>query len=104
MKPAPPETTARGLVGSLLATNSSICEPVGTHHGRVVDVAPVDHNRASHRTLEAAQVEVAKLVPLCDDDHRVGAGSRLVRAIHVLDGGQDAARSLHRRGVISPHY
>src|ERR1700674_1274177 len=103
MKPAPPETTARGFAESLFAANSSIRKTVATHDGRIVNVAPVDHDRLPHGALEAAQVEIAKLVPLCDHDDRIGAGGRLVSAIHVLDFRQDAARSLHRRGAISPH-
>src|SRR5258706_3702509 len=91
MKPAPPETTARGFAGLLLAANSSIREPMAAHDGRVVDVAPVDHDRLPHRALEAAQVEVAKLVPFSDHDHGVGAGGRLVSALHVLDVRPDAA-------------
>src|SRR5713101_7872449 len=52
MKPAPPETTARGFAGLLLAANSPICEPETAHHGRIVDVAPVDDDRPPHRLLD----------------------------------------------------
>src|SRR5580700_4450670 len=102
MNPAPPETTARGLA-TLAAANSSIRETMAAHHGRVVDVAAVDHHRFPHRFLDAAEVEVAELVPLRDHDHGIGAGGGLVGAFHVLDVRQDAARPLHRRGVISAY-
>src|SRR5258706_15509554 len=103
MQPGAPETTARGFAGLLLAANSSIREPMAAHDGRVVDVASVDHDRLPHRALEAAQVEVAKLVPFRDHDHGVGAGGRLVSALHVLDVRQDTAGYPPRPPGVSPH-
>src|SRR5712692_2713886 len=104
MKPAPPETTARGFAGLLLAANSSVREPEVTHRGGIVDVAPVDHDRPPHRLFDPSEVEVPKLVPLRDHDHGIGAGGSLVRVIHVLDVGEDSARALHGRGVVGPHH
>src|SRR5579859_2924218 len=58
MNPAPPETTALGLL-ALLAADTPIREPEAAHDRRVVYVAAVDDNRLAHRGLEARQVEVA---------------------------------------------
>src|SRR6266852_1047534 len=71
MKPAPPETTARSL--ELVAADTPVGEADAPHGGRVVDVAPVDDHRPAHRRFEAAEGEVAELVPLGDHDQRVGA-------------------------------
>src|SRR5260370_32883044 len=98
MKPAPPETTARGFAGLLLAANSSIREPKGAHHGRIVDVAPVDHDRPPHRLLDPAQVEGPKLVPLRYHDHGIGAGGSLAGVLHLLDVRHDPPRALTARG------
>src|SRR5256885_1862439 len=66
MKPAPPETTARGL--ELLAANAAVREPEALHDGRIVDVPPVDDHRPPHQLLEARHVELAELVPFRDQD------------------------------------
>src|SRR5712691_11106364 len=97
MKPAPPETTARGLAPpALLAANAAVREAQAAHRVRDVDVAPVDHNRRSHRGLEAREVELAELVPLGHDHHRVRAGRELVRVRGVLELGEQSPRALHR--------
>src|SRR5258708_18654058 len=74
MKPAPPETIARGL----FASNSSIREPMAAHHGGVIDVSTLDHDRLPHRPLQWGPGEGAKLVPLGDHYDRIGAPRRLV--------------------------
>src|SRR6267142_3032343 len=81
MNPAPPEITARGLLW-LLAANSSVGEAQPAHHRRVVDVAAVDHDRLSHRPLDAAQVQETELVPLRDHDQRIRTGRDLVSVVH----------------------
>src|SRR5579885_2779546 len=64
MKPAPPETTARGFALPLPAADTSVDEAELAHRGRHVNVAAVDQDRAAHRSLDAREVELAELVPL----------------------------------------
>src|ERR1700746_1132837 len=52
MKPAPPETTARGFALPLLAADTSIGEAELAHHRRHVDVAAVDDDRIAHRNAD----------------------------------------------------
>src|SRR6202022_4081435 len=98
MKPAPPETTARSFV--LVAADTPVREPELAHCGRVVDVAPVHDHRHPHRRLDTVEVEVAKLVPLRDDDQRIAAVGDAVRIAHVLDLRQLDARAFHGRGIV----
>src|SRR5260370_35780091 len=103
MKPAPPETTARGFI-SLLAADSSIGEAVTAHDGRVVDVAAIDDDGFGfHRLLDSVQVQETELVPLSDDDERVRSLRDLIRIVHVCDVGQELARAFHGRGIVSAH-
>src|SRR5439155_9244268 len=69
MNPAPPETTALGL----LAANAAVGEAQAAHHGRIVDVAAIDDDRPPHELLDAGHVELAELVPFRDEDERVRA-------------------------------
>src|SRR5438477_10664195 len=75
MKPAPPETTARGL----FAANAAIGEPETSHQGGVVDVAPVDDDGSAHQLLHTRHVELPELVPLGDEHDRIRARRHLVR-------------------------
>src|SRR5205823_11696820 len=60
MKPAPPETTARGDPLSLVAADTPVGETHLSHLGGNVDVATVDDHRCAHRGLDPDHVEVAK--------------------------------------------
>src|SRR5207247_10394396 len=102
MNPAPPETTARGLLPpALLAANAAVREAQAAHRGRDVDVAPVDHDRGAHRGLEAREVELAELVPLGHHPDCAGAGSDLVRVLRVIELGEQRPGPLHRGGVVA---
>src|SRR5437899_8722143 len=52
MKPAPPETTALGL----LAANAAVGEAQVSHRHRVVDVPAVHHDRMPHQLLDPRHV------------------------------------------------
>src|SRR5438270_2848515 len=73
MKPAPPETTARGFALPLAAADTSVDEAELAHRGRHVDVAAVDQHRPTHRRLDPREVKLPELVPLGDEHERVGA-------------------------------
>src|SRR2546427_10966484 len=57
MNPAPPETTALGL----LAANAAVGEAQAAHHGRIVAVAAIDRDRSPHELLDAGHVWLAEL-------------------------------------------
>src|SRR6266851_7455924 len=99
MKPAPPDTTARGL----FAANAAVYETQVPHRGRVVDFSPVHDDRPSHQLLYPRHVELAELVPFRDEDQGVRAGGDLVRVLQILDLGEQHLRSLHRGWVIRAH-
>src|SRR5579864_141624 len=99
MKPAPPETTALGLV----AANAPVGEPHRLHRVWVVDVAAVDDDGPAHRLLDPAEVEVAKLIPLRDHDQRVRAVGDLVGVLEILDLREDGAAPLDGGGVVRAH-
>src|SRR5438128_10931050 len=83
MNPAPPETTALGL----LPANASIGESQVLHRGWIVDVAAIYDHRTAHQLFDASQVELPKLVPLCDQYERVGTCRVLVGVLPYLDVG-----------------
>src|SRR5438552_4755392 len=97
MNPAPPETTALGL----LPANAAIGESQVLHRGWVVDVAAIYDHRTAHQLFDASQVELPKLVPLCDQYERVGTCRDLVGVLPILDVGQEHPGSLHGGGVVS---
>src|SRR6266550_3223077 len=99
MKPAPPETTARGR--ALLAANAAIGEAKAAHRFRVVDVSSVHDDRAAHELLDACHVELAELIPLGDQDDRVRPRRNLVRTLQILHLREEHPGSLHRGRVIS---
>src|SRR5713226_4959438 len=101
MKPAPPETTALCLL--LVAADTPIRETEIAHDLRVVDVAPVDDYGPAHRGFDAAKVESAELVPLRDNNQRVGARREVIRISRVLDLGQLDSRTFHRGGIVGPN-
>src|SRR5579859_6061522 len=68
MKPAPPETTARGVPLSLVAADTPVSEAHLSHLGGHINVAAVDHDRPAHRRFDPHHVKVPELVPLGDDD------------------------------------
>src|SRR5713226_4518235 len=78
MKPAPPDTTALSLALPLVAADTSIGETEVAHDLRVVDVAPVDDHRPAHGALDAAEVEASELVPLRDNNERIGARGEVI--------------------------
>src|SRR5260370_5588109 len=100
MKPAPPETTARSWVVRLVAADTAIGETEIAHHLRVVDVAAVHDHGPAHRTFDAAEVEPPELVPLRDNNQRVGARGEVIRIARVLNLGQLDSRTFHRGGVV----
>src|SRR5260370_16373208 len=59
MKPAPPDTTARGL----FAANAAVDETQVPHRGRVVDISPVDVDRPPHQLLHPVHVQLADPFP-----------------------------------------
>src|SRR6266550_9582975 len=81
MKPAPPETTARGL----FAANAAIGEAEAAHRFRVVDVSSIDDDRAAHELLDSSHVELAELIPFGDQNDRIRPRRNGIRVFHVLD-------------------
>src|SRR5579859_4220945 len=65
----------RGERGRLMygAADRLIEEALRDHLGRVVQIAPVDHERIGHRLAHAVQVQAAELAPRREQDERVGA-------------------------------
>src|SRR5207253_3043534 len=96
MKPAPPETTARGL----FAANAAIGEAEAAHRFRVVDVSSIDDDRAAHELLDASHVELAELIPLGDQHDRVRTRRNLVRTLEIFHLREEQPGSLHRGRVI----
>src|SRR5690242_16993425 len=80
MKPAPPDTTARGL----FAANAAVDETQAAHHSRVVDVSSVHDDRSPHQLLHARHVELAELVPFRHQDKGVRTAGDLIGVLQVL--------------------
>src|SRR6266849_8077221 len=57
MKPAPPDTTARGL--ELVAADTPVGEAEDEHDGGVIDVASVEDHGRTHRGLHPGHVQLA---------------------------------------------
>src|SRR5205823_4889678 len=69
MNPAPPDTTARGLI----AAHPPVHKAQLAHLAGLVDVAAVDQHGPSHGALYARHVQLPELVPLRHQQERVGA-------------------------------
>ena len=71
------------------------------HLPAIVQVPAVDHDGALQRRLDAGEVGMPVLVPVGDDDERVGAGERVVVRLRVVDAVAEAAlRLVHRDGIV----
>src|SRR5207245_11330693 len=86
MKPAPPETTARGL----FAANAAIGEAEAAHRFRVVDDSSIDDDRAAHELLDASHDEVPQIILLGDQHDRVRTRRILIRALYLFRRTPDA--------------
>src|SRR5690348_9853114 len=102
MKPAPPETTARGF-WALFAANAAIRESQASHHRWIVDVAAVDHDGPAHQLLDPRHVELSKLVPFRDQNQGVGPRRHLICVLAIFHAGQQQLGALNRSGVIRAH-
>src|SRR5712692_7981429 len=95
-KPAPPVTTARKSG----TADAPVDEAAFAHCLGVEDVAAVDDHGTAHQALDAIEVEVAKLVPLGDDEQRVRTGRHGVGVLAVLDRVHLRLEDRHRLGVV----
>src|SRR5215211_2222924 len=87
MKPAPPVTSARGLLGPGLAPVIATSEPpvadtCGPDLSRVQGVAAIDEEgRLVHQGGYALQIKLAELLPLGDDYRCMRSGESLVGVV-----------------------
>src|SRR5260370_30929037 len=72
------------------AADGLVEEALGHHLRRVVQVAPVDHQRVGHRAPNAVQVQAAELRPRSQEHERVSPLSHVVGIRAQLDTWQDA--------------
>ena len=61
------------------ASHAVVSEAVSCHHFGIIQVAAVDHDGIFEFLVEAAEIEVGKLLPLGEDEQSVGAVWRLRR-------------------------
>src|SRR6266851_2888144 len=96
-KPAPPVTTARKSG----TADAPVDEAAFAHRLGVEDVAAVDDHRTAHQAFDPIEVELAKLVPLGDDEQRVRTGGHGVGVLAILDRVHLRPEDRHRLGVVS---
>src|SRR5579885_57342 len=92
------------------APDAAIDEAGARHLLWLVDVAAIDQYGLAHRSPDLAHVQRFKLVPVCDDNQRVGAFRDLVGALakghslHLHSGAyQGLAPGLHRDRIVDAH-
>src|SRR2546427_3428098 len=95
-KPAPPVTTARNLG----AADAAVDEAAFAHRLRVEDVAAVDDDGPAHQAFDPIEVELAKFVPLGDDEQGVGTGGDRVGVLTVLDRVHLRLEYRHCLGIV----
>ena len=74
------------------AADRAIREAELLHLARIVEIAAVEDDRTRQRALDAREVRVPELVPLGDDDERVGALERVVVRRRVGRSGRPRRR------------
>src|SRR5689334_23949910 len=83
-----------------------VLEPLLLHRRRVVEIAAVEDHRGLERLLQIVEVRAAELLPLRDDDERIGAIERFTPSPHereIRAITPDAFRFLARRRIERPH-
>ena len=71
------------------------------HHRRIVQIAPVEHDRILHQRAQAIQIERRKIFPLGQDQQRIRASGGRIRIGGELDVRfQHFFRPLHGRGIV----
>src|SRR5207245_10355893 len=80
-KPAPPVTTAR----KLRPADAAVYKAAVPHRLGVEDVAAVDDHGSAHQALDAIEVELAKFVPLGNDEQGVCTGGDRVGVLAILE-------------------
>src|SRR2546429_9981794 len=64
------EAAASRLNQRLAATDRMVGEAKAAHHGRIVEIAPVENDRRLEDLLQALEIGAPKLLPLGDDGDR----------------------------------
>src|SRR5207253_2489668 len=72
------EAAASRLNQRLAATDRMVGEAKAAHHGRIVEIAPVENDRRLEDLLQALEIGAPKLLPLGDDGERIRALRGLV--------------------------
>src|SRR5580704_1097898 len=83
-----PRNPAAPVIRTRMGSDASdrvVREAERAHLLRVVEVATVDQDRALQRLFDPPEIRVAVLVPVGDDDERVGAMRRVIVRIGVRD-------------------
>src|SRR5439155_17594214 len=69
--------------GRLPAAEAVVLEPCRPHLRRLEEISPVNDDRGLHKGPDPAEVQRLKLLPVGEDDQRVGVPDRLEGRIHV---------------------
>src|SRR5260370_13309176 len=73
------------------------------HRLRLQQVAAVEHQRPGHAPMDALPVELTELLPLGEDQQRVGVPGYFVGFAAALNLGKNCGSSIHRLPVVSAH-
>src|SRR6266850_8032441 len=85
------------------SSHREILESGFPHQNRIVQVAPVEHDRRLEASLHVVEIRAAKLLPFGDDDQRIrpierGRGGR--GEVHCRFFREDQLRLLQRDRII----
>src|SRR5256886_7386680 len=69
--------------GRLPAAEAVVLEPGRLHLGRLEEISPVNDDRGSHERTDPAEVQRPELLPVGEDDQRVGVPDCLKGRFHV---------------------
>src|SRR5438105_12344818 len=102
-KPPPPYPSTEGEGNKSGSADASVDKTELAHNVRFVQVPAVDDNRPPHHSLHPLEVQLAKFLPLGDEQNRIRPVGRFICIATVLDVVQCLFENRHGFGIVSAH-